>query len=144
MRRRTFILAGAASVVAAADDGPLEIRVGGRAATNLYAGGAWDKPFLYPIRTVSGIVLSRGWPIDERPGDSMDHTWHRGFGPPVLDVDDRPHRHPRIARQPQRASPVNRFIRDTRAKAAARLSCRHDLAPLIRPDRSPHGTAAVF
>lgn len=79
MRRRTFILAGGTSMLVAAEDRPLEIRAGGRAATNLYAGGAWDKPFLYPIRTVSGTVLSRGWPIEERPGDSKDHTWHRGI-----------------------------------------------------------------
>jgi hypothetical protein len=78
MRRREFVL-GAASTLTAAPDGALEIRVGGKVATSLYWGEAWDKPFLYPIRTVSGKVLSRGWPIDPREGDSKDHAWHRGF-----------------------------------------------------------------
>jgi hypothetical protein len=46
---------------------------------HLYWGDKWDKPFLYPIRTTSGKVLSRGWPLEPREGDSTDHTWHRGF-----------------------------------------------------------------
>jgi hypothetical protein len=78
MLRREFISASAASLLAA-DERPLEIRVGDRVATSLYWGEAWDKPFLYPIRTVSGKVLSRGWPIEPRDGDSTDHTWHRGI-----------------------------------------------------------------
>ena len=39
----------------------------------------WDKPFLYPIRTVSGLVISRGWPVEPRPGEQEDHAWHRGI-----------------------------------------------------------------
>ena len=35
-----------------------------------YWGDEWDKPFLYPIKTVSGKVLSRGWPLEPREGDS--------------------------------------------------------------------------
>lgn len=39
----------------------------------------WDKPFLYPIRTVSGLVLSRGYPVEPRAGEERDHDWHRGI-----------------------------------------------------------------
>lgn len=78
MRRREFVLASAASLLAA-QEAPVELRAGGDVATRLYWGEAWDKPFLYPIRTVSGKVLSRGWPIEPREGDSRDHGWHRGF-----------------------------------------------------------------
>ena len=39
----------------------------------------YPKPFLYPILAPDGKVLSRGWPIDPRPGDNQDHTWHRGI-----------------------------------------------------------------
>lgn len=78
MRRREFLLGGTAAVLAA-EEQALEIRVGNRVASKFYSGDAWDKPFLYPIRTVSGKVLSRGWPIEPREGDSNDHTWHRGF-----------------------------------------------------------------
>lgn len=80
MRRREFLLAGAAGVLAAGDSqGPIDLVSGGKIATRLYWGEEWDKPFLYPIRTVSGRVLSRGWPMEPREGDSQDHTWHRGI-----------------------------------------------------------------
>lgn len=79
MRRRELILGAAASLLRAEDGGRLEIRIGARPAATLYWGEQWDKPFLYPIRTISGKTISRGWPLEPRPGDSTDHTWHRGF-----------------------------------------------------------------
>lgn len=39
----------------------------------------YPKPFLYPIIAPDGTILSRGWPLDTRPGDSQDHAWHRGI-----------------------------------------------------------------
>lgn len=42
-------------------------------------GSQWDKPFLHPIRTVSGKVLSRGYPVDRMEGEQTDHEWHRGI-----------------------------------------------------------------
>jgi hypothetical protein len=82
MDRRAFVLlagvVGCAGLVPAQQT-PLPIVVGGRKVTNLYWDEEWDKPFLYPIQTVSGKVLSRGWPIEPRDGDSTDHTWHRGI-----------------------------------------------------------------
>ncbi|WP_321472947.1 PmoA family protein [uncultured Paludibaculum sp.] len=78
MHRRNFLLGSAATLVAA-NDQPLAIQVGSRTAAGFYSGEEWDKPFLYPIKTVSGKVLSRGWPLEPREGDSKDHVWHRGF-----------------------------------------------------------------
>jgi hypothetical protein len=73
--------AASAAAALAADAGqqPLDIRVGDQIATSFYYGDSWDKPFLYPIRTVSGKVLSRGFPIEPHEGDSKDHLWHRGM-----------------------------------------------------------------
>ncbi len=81
MHRRTFLTAaGASALCFAADEAPLQIQTNtGKVAASLYCGDKWDKPFLYPIRTVSGKVISRGWPVEPRDGDSTDHTWHRGF-----------------------------------------------------------------
>ena len=61
MRRREFLMAAASD---------MRLRP---------AGGEWLKPFLYPLRTVSGLELSRGWPVMPRVGDSQDHAWHRGL-----------------------------------------------------------------
>jgi hypothetical protein len=44
----------------------------------LYTTG-YPKPFLYPLVAPDGAVLSRGWPVAPRPGDSEDHAWHRGL-----------------------------------------------------------------
>jgi hypothetical protein len=64
--------------VASRPDG-VDALVDGQKLTALEFGGKWDKPFLYPLRTPSGALLSRGWPVAERPGDSRDHVWHRGL-----------------------------------------------------------------
>jgi hypothetical protein len=39
----------------------------------------WDKPFLYPLRTASGKIISRGYPVEPREGEEQDHAWHRGI-----------------------------------------------------------------
>lgn len=36
------------------------------------------KPILYPINTPKGIPLTRGYPIDSRPGERVDHPHHVG------------------------------------------------------------------
>jgi hypothetical protein len=57
----------------------VEVGLDGKPITAFHYDGKWDKPFLYPIRTASGIVVSRGWPVEPRPGEEQDHAWHRGF-----------------------------------------------------------------
>jgi Methane oxygenase PmoA len=37
------------------------------------------KPVLYPIRTSKGTLITRGWPIDPRPGERVDHPHHVGM-----------------------------------------------------------------
>ena len=60
-------------------EGAVDILVAGQKVTTLEFGTAWDKPFLYPLRTPSGVVVTRGWPVAEREGDSKDHFFHRGL-----------------------------------------------------------------
>ncbi len=48
-------------------------------ATSFYYGGEWDKPFLYPLRTVSGRNVARRYPVETVPGEATDHIWHRGL-----------------------------------------------------------------
>ncbi len=60
-------------------DDRVEILLDERPLTTFHFHSKWDKPFLYPIRTVSGAVLSRGWPVEPREGDEQDHAWHRGI-----------------------------------------------------------------
>lgn len=37
------------------------------------------KPVLYPIRSAQGTLITRGWPIDPRPGERVDHPHHVGM-----------------------------------------------------------------
>ncbi len=37
------------------------------------------KPVLYPIKTAKGTIITRGWPIDPRPGERVDHPHHVGM-----------------------------------------------------------------
>jgi hypothetical protein len=57
----------------------VKIALDGEPFTNFYFQPKWDKPFLYPIRTISGIVISRGYPVQPREGETHDHPWHRGI-----------------------------------------------------------------
>ena len=59
--------------------GRIEVFLGGRPLTTFQYDAKWDKPFLHPLRTSSGLVISRGYPIDPRPGEERDHDWHRGI-----------------------------------------------------------------
>ena len=67
------------SVSFAQHPGRIEVFLGGRPLTAFHYDAKWDKPFLYPLRTSSGLVVSRGYPIDPRPGEERDHDWHRGI-----------------------------------------------------------------
>lgn len=57
----------------------VEVTLDGRPLTAFHFHAKWDKPFLHPIRTASGTVISRGWPVEPREGDEQDHPWHRGI-----------------------------------------------------------------
>ncbi len=37
------------------------------------------KPVLYPIRDAHGTLVTRGWPMDPRPGERVDHPHHVGL-----------------------------------------------------------------
>ena len=37
------------------------------------------KPVLYPLRSAKGTLVTRGWPLDPRPGERVDHPHHVGM-----------------------------------------------------------------
>ena len=57
----------------------VDVKLDGKPLAAFHYADKWDKPFLYPIRTISGVVISRGWPVEPRPGEEQDHAWHRGI-----------------------------------------------------------------
>src|SRR5690606_18360799 len=55
------------------------VEIDGKPFTDLYVGKDVAKPFLYPLRAVSGTSVTRGFPLEEVAGDSKDHPHHRGL-----------------------------------------------------------------
>ena len=37
------------------------------------------KPVIYPVRTANGTIITRGYPLDPRPGERVDHPHHVGM-----------------------------------------------------------------
>jgi len=42
------------------------------------------KSILHPIFFPSGVLLTRGYPLEEIVGESLDHPHHTGFGLPMM------------------------------------------------------------
>jgi len=57
----------------------IEIRVGGNPFTSYHFRG-YNKPIFFPLRTASGKVVTRGWPmISGIQGEAHDHPHHKGL-----------------------------------------------------------------
>src|SRR5690606_40239736 len=46
---------------------------------SLYLHDALPFSVLYPLRTIDGAFVTRGWPLDPRPGERVDHPHHVGM-----------------------------------------------------------------
>lgn len=57
----------------------LDITVDGKPFTAYIYPDGLMKPVLYPLRTADGTFVTRGWPLDPRPGERVDHPHHVGM-----------------------------------------------------------------
>ena len=57
----------------------IDIELDSRHFTSFHFGSNWPKPFLHPLRSPSGVVVTRGFPVEEIAGETRDHRWHRGL-----------------------------------------------------------------
>ena len=57
----------------------LDVLVDGRPFTAYIYPDDIKKPVLYPLRTAHGSFISRGWPMDPRAGERVDHPHHVGL-----------------------------------------------------------------
>jgi len=74
-------LAAGTCLVAQTRSTPEEIPVNldGKPFTIFHAGTDANKPFLAPLRSASGKIVTRGFPMENLPGESRDHLHHRGL-----------------------------------------------------------------
>ena len=57
----------------------VEVLVNGELFTAYLYPDTIAKPVLYPLKTSEGTVVTRGFPLDPRPGERVDHPHHIGM-----------------------------------------------------------------
>ena len=57
----------------------VDVTIDGKPFTSYIWPDAVKKPVLYPIRDAHGTLVTRGWPMDPRPGERVDHPHHVGL-----------------------------------------------------------------
>jgi hypothetical protein len=57
----------------------VDITIDGKSFTSYIWPTSLKKPVLYPLITEDGITVTRGYPLDPRPGERVDHPHHAGM-----------------------------------------------------------------
>jgi len=57
----------------------VDVLVDGQPFTSYIWPDTLKKPVLFPLRTASGTIVTRGYPLEPRPGERTDHPHHAGF-----------------------------------------------------------------
>jgi len=60
-------------------DGRVDVLVDGKPFTSYIWPTTLKKPVLYPLRTSAGTVVTRGFPLEPRAGERVDHPHHVGL-----------------------------------------------------------------
>ncbi len=57
----------------------VDVLIGGKFFTSYIYTGNIEKPVLYPLQTASGVLVTRGFPLNPRPNERTDHPHHIGM-----------------------------------------------------------------
>src|SRR5271154_4501554 len=57
----------------------VNITIEGKPFTSYIWPTTLKKPVLYPLRTAKGTIITRGFPLEQRPGERVDHPHHAGL-----------------------------------------------------------------
>lgn len=57
----------------------ITVDVDGKPFTAFFIGAETQKPYLHPLRSPSGKIVTRGFPMETIEGESKDHPHHRGL-----------------------------------------------------------------
>ena len=66
-------------VVADEPNRRVDITIDGKPFTSYIWPTTLKKPVLYPIVDADGVTVTRGWPLEPRPGERTDHPHHDGL-----------------------------------------------------------------
>jgi hypothetical protein len=61
------------------DKKQIDLLYNGKVLTSYCYFDSLMKPVLFPIHTVSGVTVTRGWPLEPKPGEQVDHPHHIGM-----------------------------------------------------------------
>src|ERR1700737_3511575 len=57
----------------------ISVEIDGKPYTDFFLSADGNKPYVYPLRTASGTLVTRHFPMEEVPGETQDHPHHRGM-----------------------------------------------------------------
>jgi hypothetical protein len=57
----------------------VDIAIDGQPFTSYIWPSTLKKPVLYPLRTAKGTIVTRGFPLEQRSGERVDHPHHAGL-----------------------------------------------------------------
>ncbi len=57
----------------------IEIEIDGKPFSTFYIAGEAPKPYLAPLRSADGLVVTRRFPMEKIEGETKDHPHHRGL-----------------------------------------------------------------
>jgi len=60
-------------------DRRVDVSIDGQPFTSYIWPTTLKKPVLYPLYTAKGTVVTRGFPLEQRPGERIDHPHHAGL-----------------------------------------------------------------
>lgn len=66
-------------VLKSAKEQKVEVFIGGKLFTSFLYPDSLEKPVLYPLHAANGTIVTRGFPLDPKPGDPTDHPHHIGL-----------------------------------------------------------------
>ncbi len=66
-------------VLKVANQNKIEVTIGGKPFTTFLYPDTLEKPVLYPVHAANGAVVTRGFPLNPKPGDPIDHPHHIGI-----------------------------------------------------------------
>ncbi len=77
----------AAQVKITQGDNKISVAIDGKPFTDFYYGPDVKHPYLWPLRTATGIEVTRHFPMDKVDGELTDHPHHRGLWVAHSDVN---------------------------------------------------------
>jgi hypothetical protein len=66
-------------VIKLAKEQKIDVFIGGKLFTSFLYPDSLEKPVLFPLHAANATVVTRGFPLDPKPGDPTDHPHHIGL-----------------------------------------------------------------